>query len=264
MSNETIKITEPTPATLAPRIPAWGWNGVEALPEGVTLAYGARAIYSLRVVQIRRARYTDYKSVATIDVPYDRQSLVPGAPTREVKRFCAWINKALPRLTKACERLGLTPDSRAEVTIERGGYKLVASPRASYGYLYIRAWRLPVEPPERYRGILAVIKCGKEQGQSESAFGGDERELVRAAARAGLVKITRSDRTWVYATLATLALVLGACGVESDDTEPLPACSEVGCETSALCKSRPTPDMPAECTCKPEPEVEPIACEVSL
>lgn len=50
-------------------------------------------------------------------------------------------------------------------------------------------------------GIFAVIRCGREQGMEASAFGGEERALVRQLARRGKLRIVRQDREWVYATL---------------------------------------------------------------
>jgi hypothetical protein len=81
-------------------------------------------------------------------------------------------------------------------------------------------------------GILAVIKCGREQGMDASAFGGEERAKVRQLARQGKVRIVRTDGAWIYATLpdptVTLkdkgrgyveltlrdGVVIGACGSE--------------------------------------------------
>lgn len=50
-------------------------------------------------------------------------------------------------------------------------------------------------------GVLAVIRCGLDQGMDASAFGGDERAWVRRMAKRGKVRIVREDRDWVYATL---------------------------------------------------------------
>ncbi len=52
-------------------------------------------------------------------------------------------------------------------------------------------------------GVLAVIRCGLEQGMTESAFGGDERREVRRLAREGVIKITRIESFWIYATMET-------------------------------------------------------------
>lgn len=38
---------------------------------------------------------------------------------------------------------------------------------------------------------------------TESAFGGDERREVRRLAREGVVKVTRIDGIWIYATMVS-------------------------------------------------------------
>jgi len=57
-------------------------------------------------------------------------------------------------------------------------------------------------------GILAVIRCGLDQGMEASAFGGDERAAVLAMARRGKVRIVSRDKVWVYATLPDPTLTL--------------------------------------------------------
>ena len=48
-------------------------------------------------------------------------------------------------LKKACSASYITVDCNEVVTYDRDGYHLEASPRESYGYLYIGAWPLKEE-----------------------------------------------------------------------------------------------------------------------
>lgn len=121
-------------------------------PPGVRHAWGARAIYSLssndtvrrngRVV--RRASTT-----AQIDLVWDRQEALalPDAVAladyeAACKALARWLNKTgLPALRRLCAKQYLTGDSDDTVEVRRDGYVLRASPRASYGYLYLVAYR---------------------------------------------------------------------------------------------------------------------------
>ena len=101
---------------------AWGLTP----PTNVTYAWGARAIYQN----------------GTIDLLWDRQSMSGTCSEEERKELAAWLDdKALLYLRSLC-RYGNGPDgSSAEVVEVRGdGFTLLASPRKSYGYLYLGAW----------------------------------------------------------------------------------------------------------------------------
>ncbi len=112
---------------------AWGIQP----PEGVPVAYGARAIYSLDEKRVRR----NYQTIATIDIVHDRQSLAGDPKLGDGLRKA--LRALLPALKKACEDAVLDKGSRDELVVECEGYTLHASPRASHGYLYIGAWPTP-------------------------------------------------------------------------------------------------------------------------
>jgi hypothetical protein len=58
-----------------------------------------------------------------------------------VDSLSAWINKkGLPFLRKESRRL--SSDESHVVTLDDGQFHIEASPQASYGYLYLRAWQL--------------------------------------------------------------------------------------------------------------------------
>jgi hypothetical protein len=135
------QVPEPAPTRLAWGIPA-------LVPDGALVAWGARAIYRLTDVSTPTRR--DYRgrvtaratsrTVAEIDIPYDRQDRIGGYD----RGFGAWLNKtALPALRKWCVKSYVTTDSADVFTLTDGSYTLTASPRASFGYLYLTAWVMP-------------------------------------------------------------------------------------------------------------------------
>lgn len=96
-------------------------------PRGATVAWGARAYYT-------------FKKEPKIDLLWDRQSVA--GPEEARRALCAWVNATgLPLLEKELnERFVRTCDD-VTVTVTEGGYTLTASPRRSYGYLYLGAWQ---------------------------------------------------------------------------------------------------------------------------
>jgi cytoskeleton bundling-enhancing protein CbeA-like protein len=91
-------------------------------PEGVMACWGARAIFSR----------------GTIDLLPDRQGVA--GQQEDIKPLVSWLNsKGLPAMRKAVKALGA--DEHKEVKVRSGGFTLVANPRASYGYLYMGAWK---------------------------------------------------------------------------------------------------------------------------
>lgn len=140
MEDSVNENPNPTPA---------GW-GLRPPAEYVGVRWGARAIYKLHsVTEQHRQRYggkyrnvSKQKTVAEIDILPDRQAMLDGTE-EERQALAAWYNKTGARLLeKRCLAEYLTGDSDDSVTIDEGGYRLVASPRASYGYLYVGVWKL--------------------------------------------------------------------------------------------------------------------------
>ncbi len=75
----------------------------------------------------------------------DRQSLEPPVESPMLLR---WLNNVgLPWLQKEAGKL--SPDSRDAITMTKDLYTIAASPCASYGYLYVSAWRKDA-PEARY------------------------------------------------------------------------------------------------------------------
>jgi hypothetical protein len=116
-------------------------------PDGITgAAWGARAIYRLRRERVYRngrpAKNGAQRTVAEVDLVWDRQSWQGGSNT-DRNRLKSWVNKhGLPALRRECAKQYITGDCAEVVTIERDGYVITASPRESYGYLYIGAWKV--------------------------------------------------------------------------------------------------------------------------
>jgi hypothetical protein len=131
------------------------WGG--PAPEGVTLAWGARAIYSLKSHDTKRgpSRFTEKgrkpgrvitkaHTECMIDILHDRQSAIgfTQPDNKERATFERWLNtKAIPAIKRACVKDYITGDDDRWVTFESDGYAIKASPRASYGYLYLTAWK---------------------------------------------------------------------------------------------------------------------------
>jgi len=125
--------------------PAWGMEP----PVGAVAAWGARAIYTANR-QSYAANYTKRGTLRkrgreprfTVELLHDRMG--PAGDPALVKGLCAWLDKVgMPRLRKECDVKFVTPDSNDRIEFTDGRYTLVASPRESYGYLYIGAWMTP-------------------------------------------------------------------------------------------------------------------------
>lgn len=120
-------------------IQSWGRPVPKEMTGKIAATWGARAIYTGQ----------------QIDLLYDRQSWTPSPDDPDAKpeqaadreRLSSWINhKGLPFLRKEAKRL-YTDESRV-VSLDDGAFHIEASPQASYGYLYIRAWELKLTKPE--------------------------------------------------------------------------------------------------------------------
>lgn len=63
-------------------------------------------------------------------------------------RLCEWVNDtALPILRKRVREEGLKRTDTTVVEIDRPGLRMIASPRGTYGHIYLCAMMLPVESP---------------------------------------------------------------------------------------------------------------------
>lgn len=160
--------------------PAWGLT--YAIPDNTALAWGARAIYSIRPVtrpvttktgkvKISRGhKLTSTTYEPTIDLLWDRMGWsslagpVDDAETRaryfaqltpeeaklnsdRMSTMAAWINDVgIPALRALCRKHGIRPEDdgpEARIEHESDGHKIVACPNGSHGYLYIAAWKVP-------------------------------------------------------------------------------------------------------------------------
>lgn len=100
--------------------PARGW-GLDALP-GAAWHWSARAI--LRD--------------GAVDLVWDRQGVEGEASEEDRKAIGAWLDaKAIPLLR--AEARTVDPGSHAWIEFAGDGYRLRASPRRSFGYLYLSA-----------------------------------------------------------------------------------------------------------------------------
>jgi len=108
-------------------------------PGDCSVFWGARAIWG---------GYTDY-----IDLLPDRQQIqgpggIDDGPVEESRmELSDWTNKTgLPALRKWAKNV--SQSSSEEFVIRDGLFGLRASPNGSYGYMYIRTWKLGVESVE--------------------------------------------------------------------------------------------------------------------
>ena len=114
--------------------------GYPAEIESPELYWGARAIFE-------RGRFEGFgkrqKWVPPyIDLVHDRQSFI-GRDDPRKEEFMDWLNKlALPALRKWAE--GVRLDSKEVFTFGNGVFVLKATPNASFGYMYIGAWLIPL------------------------------------------------------------------------------------------------------------------------
>ncbi len=102
------------------------------LPPTLGAMWSARAIYSV-------------KPEPFVDVLHDRQWMCGENQSQEAKDLCNWLNSAgIKGLQSVCKRTGLTQDESCIVEYSSKGFKILGTPNASYGYLYIVAYSLPV------------------------------------------------------------------------------------------------------------------------
>lgn len=117
--------------------------------------WGARAIY-------RGAGFpVDYVHDRQQTMPYDKNSV-------ECKALWFWLDHyAKLDLATMLKKLVVTPSEERDVVIESHGFKLIANPRRSYGYLYIGAWPTVspvVMPPPVTAADVAMKKFRTDRG----------------------------------------------------------------------------------------------------
>ena len=137
-------------------IQGWGCGIPQDIHDKIAVTWGARAIYKNQIIDLPPER-------VTWTVP--GQELNIENHKRLVNSLSQWINaKGLPFLRK--EARTLYPDECRTVALDEGLYHIEASPQSSWGYLYIRAWKL--RPQERVEpGTIAVDQTSKESIASE-------------------------------------------------------------------------------------------------
>lgn len=131
-----------TPQETANLKPAWGLTP----PPGVKAAWGARTIYT----ENTKAYEANHTKAGTkrkrgrvpnffVELVWDRQG---GAGRNEdLQALLAWVDDVgLPAVKKLCDEQFITPESDAVVSFCDENFEINASPRSSYGYLYIGAW----------------------------------------------------------------------------------------------------------------------------
>ena len=109
------------------------------------LCWGARAIYQRVWVNEKHGKRMVETLKATFDLLNDRQTFIRAESVTDDDKaaFVTWLNKTgLPKMRKAVEAAWLEGSSSELIEVVDGGYKIAASPNASYGYLYINAMPL--------------------------------------------------------------------------------------------------------------------------
>jgi hypothetical protein len=110
-------------APVSERRLAWGLEP----PPSVPAAWGARAIYS----------WSKFSKSYIVDIVHDRRDMFG-----DDKELWDWINNTgMKMLREKVNELRLGTDSEEMIEIRDSGFLLAATPRGSYGYLYIGSWR---------------------------------------------------------------------------------------------------------------------------
>ena len=105
--------------------------GLFDIPPTLAALWSARAIYSV-------------KPEPFVDVLHDRQCMYGNNMCQEARDLCDWLNKeGIKGLQAMCKQLGLGQDESRIVSYTSKGFIIQGTPNASYGYLYIVAYRIP-------------------------------------------------------------------------------------------------------------------------
>jgi hypothetical protein len=114
-------------------------------PDGKNPKYwwGARAIFTNKWnVNHNRRKRSDPDLIQFVEVAllYDRQSYSgPDKGEEGAKALFNWIDYVgLPKVREWAK--GVLPSDNLEFKFSSSSFNIIASPRASYGYMYIGAW----------------------------------------------------------------------------------------------------------------------------
>lgn len=107
--------------------------------EGATVWWGARAIYD--------------QMSCSFGLLWDRKQTVG----ENAEPLWKWLDEwGLPALRKALSDNLVRSNDEEDIVVDSHGFKLIANPNRSYGYLYIGAWPMgemvmPPDPPKARR-----------------------------------------------------------------------------------------------------------------
>lgn len=142
----------------------WGLPVPDEMRDKIAATWGARAIYINRIIDLLPDRQSWAVASASQRQGAGQRFRGPlsGRDDEKLDRLKIWINaKGLPFLWK--ESKTLYGDEDRTVEFKDGLYHIIASPQASHGYLYIRAWQLRSQE----LGIITVDETSKESIASE-------------------------------------------------------------------------------------------------
>lgn len=96
--------------------------------------WSARAIYTI-------------KPEPFLDILPDRQFMYGENHSQEAKDLCQWLNQfGIRSLQAVCKKLGVCQNESRIVEYQSKGFIIRGNPNSSYGYLYIVAYRIPINP----------------------------------------------------------------------------------------------------------------------
>ena len=115
-----------------------GWGG--RVPDEAVVAWSARAIAITEF-----GDHSKFAKVTGLDLLPDRQATLGEKAQRDA--FCAWLNeRGLPELRKAIIREDIRCGENRLVIVHLDQAVMHANPNASYGYVYVCAWRTEPMP----------------------------------------------------------------------------------------------------------------------
>lgn len=137
MTDSTETIIKPVASTWGLAAPAgtqgpiWDARGI------MDKTYNWSTVAFTKAGQLRKKRPPQYN----LSLVWDRMAMTGGTET-ERKALSKWIDKVgLPGLTKEVDRLNIYPRDNETAEFRKDGYVIRGNPRASYGYIYIVAYK---------------------------------------------------------------------------------------------------------------------------